>query len=514
MRLLGLQVGGFDDAGGLSIRFDAQRHSDPSMAFLVGPNGSGKSRALEAIGHIFAHLAAGVPPGIDFEIEYELGPRRVLVTTREPTVAALGPPAGNPEVGGWLLIATSPFDKWTAKHAHESWPPYLDDVLPSRVVGLSSGPASRLEWALRDSVASTLAQRVPERAEAPADPSGSEQGEHLRSEEAMIETELRGLAVAPRCLPIAGEEMAMPLLALLSHPAATGGADPIRDRVLTKADLDASGALRAFSFEIAADWRNRLLSQQHALFAEFIEQAAHRIAVAGFSGESDPSEHDLHAVFVLSEELEAWVEQCAARPFVWFDHLQGWLKAGALRSPKLLVTKRDRRGLLRDTDLSDGEFLAVGRYSLFLLLRENPGCLILFDEPETHFNDRWKIELMYELDEILADNSSQVVIATHSDLTLSDADRSDVFVFDMTYGEDVQVPHAPSISPFGADRSEITQQVFGADFAGGRRAIAIVDEAIESGDRSKLAEVLGRIGPGFQEFRLRYVTQKEEEDAG
>lgn len=518
MRLINLELGGLHDEGRLAIRFEVQRQADPSLAFLVGPNGSGKSRLLEALGRIFAHLSAGVPPGLDFEIEYELGQQRILVTTRAERVESLGSPAPIPEVGGWLLTADLPFTGWTAEHLQEAWPTHLDEVLPLRVVGLSSGPASRLEWAVRDSVASTLSQRLPEGTEALGrDSPGEARAEQRDSEEEMVQSQLRSLAMEPRCLSIFGDELALPLLALLSHRRATEGVDTIRDEVLLKAGLDPRESLRSFSFEIPAEWRNRLPSQQHRLFSQFLDQAVRRVLVIAdttVSQETRPDEQDLRAVFVLNSELRSWISDSADTPFIWFGHLQSWLKAGALRLPQLLLTKADKEGLIRDRDLSDGEFLIVGRYSFLLLLRGHPHCLILFDEPETHFNDRWKIDLVYDLDRILRGNAAQVVIATHSDLTLSDADRSDVFMLDHhAAGDGQQEPHAPPISPFGADRNEISQQVFGASIASGRRAIEIVDEAVRSGSQSKLEDTLERVGPGFQEFRLRYLAEKRAEDA-
>jgi energy-coupling factor transporter ATP-binding protein EcfA2 len=520
MRLIKLQLGGFQEEADLTIRFERQHESDPALAFLVGANGSGKSRVMESLGRIFSHLSAGVPPGLDFEIEYELYSERVLITTRAERVADLGEPPSIAGVSAWLLSAeAASFSEWESRHLHDSWPTYLDKILPARVVGLSSGPASRLEWAVRDSVASTLAQSLPGGLQ-PLGPTGSSGSspEQRDSEEELVRSQLRGLAAEPRCLSILGDELALPLLALLSHAGATASSDRARDSVLEKAGLSAQGSLRSFDFEVPPDWADHLPTQQHGLFSQFLDQAARRVLLADErggrgEGERERDERAMRAVFVLDARLDAWIEKSADTPFIWFSHLYGWLKAGALRAPQLVLNKDDSDGLLRDRDLSDGEFLVAGRYSLLLLLREHRECLVLLDEPDTHFNDRWKVDLVYDLAHVLEGTGAQAVVATHSDLTLTDADRSSVFMLDGELTSGHLEPRAPAISPFGADRNEITVQIFGAEGTSGKHAAEVIQRALDSEDDGDVDDALARVGPGVQEFRLRYSQKRRRRDA-
>ncbi len=508
MRLLRFRLPDFREQGGLLIEFGPLAQDDPRVAFLIGPNGAGKSRVLEAIGQIFAHLSAGVAPGFRFEIEYLLGESRILLSSERSCVEALGSPPPLPQIGGWLLVAPSDCAGWEAEHVQRAWPSYLDRVLPYRVVGISSGPASRLDWALRESVASTLSQRLPE---APSELSASERSEELEAEEEMIRAELRGLQSEPRCVSIEGHELVLAILVQLAHPLAQEGGGEERAAVLAKAGLG-PGSLVAFNFTVAGDWRARLPPEQHTLFAAFRDQASRQtLIVEGGGGASEAEGEDRRTIYVPTRTLGEWIAKNAKTPFVWFSQLQSWLKSGALGSPQLLLKIPGREGLIRDRDLSDGEFLILGRYSLLILLAEHRGCLVLFDEPETHFNDRWKVDLVYDIERILAGAGAQVLIATHSDLTLSDAERREVFIIERDGGaEGEEVPHAPTISPLGADRGEITQQVFGASAASGRRATEIVDAAIASGDRERLEQTLRRVGPGFQEFRLRYAIERDD----
>jgi len=509
MRLLRVKFPDFHGSGELEISFAQQRQEDPALAFMIGPNGSGKSRLLEAVGHVFAHLAAGQAPGFGFEIEYEVGPNRVLLSSEQngsDAVVAAAPRL--PQVGVRLLVCeASSFEFWRSDHAHRAWPTYLDDVLPFRVVGISSGPASRLQWALRDSVGSTLSLRLAEE-----ERTGAEQVEELDHDDEMAEEiireKLRELVSQPRCLAIDGRELVLAVLALLSHGASRRRIDAARDEILDKARLDMR-SLRSFSFEVAADWRKLLPMEDERMFVSFLEHAVRRVALAQVS--MNPEERNQRAVYLQDASLEEWISQYAKTPLLWFTRLQTWVKAGVLHSPELLFGLRGRKGLVRHLDLSDGEFLYVGRYALLLLLREYEDCLILLDEPETHFNDRWKIDLVFDMQRILRGGRAQVVMATHSDLTLTDADRSDVFVFEEAEGDTDLTPTAPTISPLGADRSEITQQVFGASSASGRRAIEIVEGVLRRNDPAEIEDTLGRLGPGFQRFRLRYALERDKE---
>jgi len=508
MRLLRVNLPRFDEVGGLELELGDQRRADPALAFMVGPNGSGKSRLLEAMGHVFAHLAAGVAPGFPFEVEYELGKNRILLSSEKERLRNLGAGSRLPQVGAWLLVSpTDPFEGWQPDHAQRAWPTYLDEILPFRVVGISSGPASRLQWALQDSVAGTLSLRLAQ-GDSPSGDRIQERNRELEMDEEVLRNKLRDLVTEPRCMAIDAGELVMAVLALLSHGSSRRGADERRDEVLGKAGLEID-SLRSFSFEIAGDWRDRLPKEEQRMFATFIEQAVRRVRLAQLTAESEA--RDELIVFIRDPATEEWIEQYARTPFLWFTRLQVWLKAGAVRAPKLLLSVQGREGLLRHNDLSDGEFLYVGRYALLLLLREHDDCLVLLDEPETHFNDRWKIDLVFDMERILEGSNAQVVLATHSDLTLTDADRSDVFVFDYGDGANDLNPTAPSISPLGADRSEITQQVFGASSSSGRRAIEIVNYALEHGDRDQRQATLRRLGPGFQRFRLRYALEREKE---
>src|SRR5215212_5860372 len=159
MRLHWLRVSEFRQNRELQLEFTRRAESpDPALAFIVGPNGAGKSRVLEMLGRIFSHLSAGIPAGLDYDLEYELDGRRVLFTTRPPEIHGVSEASRLERIDAWMLVADGRFEGWTADHLITRWPgeSELDRTLPYRVVGLSTGPASRLDWALRQAVLDSL----------------------------------------------------------------------------------------------------------------------------------------------------------------------------------------------------------------------------------------------------------------------------------------------------------------------------------------------------------------------
>jgi energy-coupling factor transporter ATP-binding protein EcfA2 len=113
-----------------------------------------------------------------------------------------------------------------------------------------------------------------------------------------------------------------------------------------------------------------------------------------------------------------------------FQALCSWRAFGLLKEAHLTV-KRIRRvpdaeGRLDDCEtsyenFSDGEQMLLGRMAILLLLRGQENSLLLLDEPETHFNDAWKRQIIDMVDDgILKATAVQVLVSTHTSLTLTD----------------------------------------------------------------------------------------------
>ena len=127
-------------------------------------------------------------------------------------------------------------------------------------------------------------------------------------------------------------------------------------------------------------------------------------------------------------------------PMDVFSRLRDWERTGLLEDVTLTIKRihipKAPDGQADDIivtydQLSDGEQMLLGRMGLIFLLRGQAGSLLLMDEPETHFNDVWKREIVEMVDMgLLNSTDANVVVATHTSIALTDAFAAEVTVLD------------------------------------------------------------------------------------
>jgi predicted ATPase len=159
--------------------------------------------------------------------------------------------------------------------------------------------------------------------------------------------------------------------------------------------------------------------------------------------------------------------------------------------------------LLSD-NLSDGEFAFLSRMALIYLLNENE-CLFLLDEPEVHFNDDWKRNLVDSIERALVGTHSEVVLTSHASIVLTDAYPDEVILL-TEYGQEDTIPLI-----FAAEQGEVLRMLFESEHSVGKRAMRhvkkIVDE--ESPEKvEKLKKLLDQVGPGYYRFKIVRELQR------
>ncbi|MBK8284744.1 MAG: hypothetical protein IPK97_07515 [Ahniella sp.] len=118
--------------------------------------------------------------------------------------------------------------------------------------------------------------------------------------------------------------------------------------------------------------------------------------------------------------------------------------------------------------------MMLGRMGLLFLLRGQDGSLLLLDEPETHFNDVWKREIVDMIDMgLLNCTEANVIVATHTSIALTDAFAAEVTVLDKTKGR--STARGVTGGLFGTDPGEVNMNLFHADSSIGSRSVEIVD---------------------------------------
>ncbi|WMJ08603.1 AAA family ATPase [Nitrosomonas sp. sh817] len=163
-------------------------------------------------------------------------------------------------------------------------------------------------------------------------------------------------------------------------------------------------------------------------------------------------------------------------------------------------------GVLRYEDLSDGERMVLGRMALFHLLESQQDALLLLDEPETHFNDRWKREIVDIIDSAIGDTANDVLISTHSSIMLSDAFDNEIVMVEKTAnGSRIR---SVTDSTFATDPSALMMTVFDADDSIGKRAQAFIEQKLRqaTGTPAEIAvldRLIEHMGSGFYRSELR-----------
>lgn len=202
-------------------------------------------------------------------------------------------------------------------------------------------------------------------------------------------------------------------------------------------------------------------------------------------------------------------------PFDSFKTLLDLRRQGLLTDIQIAVRKADVDDILLFDELSDGEQVYLGRMALFHLLEGESDALLLLDEPEVHFNDKWKREIVDIIDDVLKTRANDVLIATHSSITLTDVFNEEIIFFQKRDGH--AVPINIRSATFGADPSEVMIRLFGVRDSMGERALEWLDaqlaRAWTANDLPELERLLERVGPGFHRSELRGILKRLKDDA-
>jgi energy-coupling factor transporter ATP-binding protein EcfA2 len=166
-------------------------------------------------------------------------------------------------------------------------------------------------------------------------------------------------------------------------------------------------------------------------------------------------------------------------------------------------------GVLRYEELSDGEQMVLGRMALFHLLQGQQDALLLLDEPETHFNDKWKREIVDIIDDAIGHTTNDVLISTHSAIVLSDVFNNEIVMVQKTQdGSTVRSVDEPT---FATDPSALMMTVFGADDSIGKRAQEFIEGKLRQAtgtlaEITDLEHLIARMGSGFYRSELRTLV--------
>lgn len=217
---------------------------------------------------------------------------------------------------------------------------------------------------------------------------------------------------------------------------------------------------------------------------------------------------------IFSEDAEI-----DSTPMDVFSRLRDWERSGLLEEITLTVKRlhpsESAEGELDDIiitydQLSGGEQMLLGRMGLLFLLRGQDGSLLLLDEPETHFNDVWKREIVEMVDTgLLNSTAAKVIVAPHTSIALTDAFAAEVTVLDKR-DEGITARNVTG-GLFGTDPGEVYMNLFGADSSIGTRSVKLLDRLLKtgwSGREKELESILDILGSSFHRAELRTILKQ------
>jgi energy-coupling factor transporter ATP-binding protein EcfA2 len=154
--------------------------------------------------------------------------------------------------------------------------------------------------------------------------------------------------------------------------------------------------------------------------------------------------------------------------------------------------------------------------ALLHLFKKQEDAMIILDEPETHFNDYWKRQIVDIIDDNLRDVASEVVISTHSSIALTDVFDTEITLLkksdqDGSIGVVRQLP----MQTFGALSSEIMLRIFGASDVVGQRANEFLDMVLKVSSHPKQVEAVWEMmsaSNGNQAAKADYERIKGDKD--
>lgn len=546
-----------------------------AIRFVVGVNGSGKSQMLRALTEVFLALAEQRPTHFPTTLVYELGrdsSRRTLVldcpgtsTTSSLWMAegfvwpddanvddfenAIELLRANAESLPQGFIALIPPGNWPSR---PTTPPAI--ALPRTVLAYTTGslaPWHPLWWRIGDTEGVDTISQEPEYDSTRERPAGwtaaleeiSNAEEGLSTGNKILSVE-EGDSTASSWRPVLATGMLLKgaLLSVALPQAIRDFSDSFgRNEVK---NLEAQPKLRALLERGAWKWLTsvsvRMNFRPDSWRDEKLRRAVPWLLAAGVViADPRPSTYrslhfDLRGPY-SPDALEKWTTDenlltarnqgeallallggIGASAFERFERVKDLHEYGLIEDIQIGVSRTDTADILRFEEFSDGEQMVLGRMALFHLLEKEDDALLLLDEPETHFNDKWKREIVDIIDDAIGQTANDVLIATHSAIVLTEAFNDEIVLMERRNG--TSVARAVDSDTFASDPSAVMIRVFNSDDSIGERAKEFIEtklaKATGTADEIRELELLiARMGSGFYRSELRTLLNKWRQNA-
>lgn len=492
---------------------------DYTLDLLVGVNGTGKSSLLRALGEIFQHLWRYEKPRFGFAVSYQTQsyPEGIFISNLDEITGDVRPPdaplrlrIGSAEEELFDVIDSKYLPPWIVAFtsgSEQGWKLVNDtnggQLTSSDESALPTGNDAALKnWYLNELPGTPVVENRPI-------------VPRLDSNFLFISADLAPLVV---------------LCGLLFDMRPAIAPNTPRQRLLQSALQECKlKAIRGFSLKFRMN--TELLRTEDSTFIADLGKLAHHTIQTG---------SDYLLVFSLLDHDTTSQSTSAAPVTRPEDLLQ--LEGGAIGFFRSLVRLQNPDGdeppVLREVHLflegdrstsqetpsesksplhlfdwlSDGEQSFLSRLCLLALLGDVE-ALVLLDEPEVHFNDYWKRQLVRMIVRALKqqERHCHVFMTTHSSITLTDVKNTDIWVLQREK-DHTSYALPPALRTFGADPSDIMITVFGAENATGAQSVDAIEREINlittssqerANKKESLNQLLEQVGPSYWRFLIR-----------
>lgn len=505
MRILDFRPDPYRNLTPHTIRFTRQpevpMEEGCSIRFLVGKNGTGKTNILRFLTNIFIALEEGFANprsdspayNIPFHLSYQLRQSTVTIESK-----------GSGRSG--IRVQVSEKDKETL--TYDGSIPSLDLFFPKNILVYTSGDQNEWQTIFHPSPPEDdenigeldLSTRRPEDERPPAQKAYFPDESFASDSPKPDSDQPEGFSPSGyrRVNLATSNQLKLALLsALLDHQFRGLETSALKDAL-----QEVNVRLLGFSLQIHLNKETVITPQQRRALNALYD-------LASFPNQRWDDQqwvYDIGQVWVYGQDkpeettLQRFGNGLMKDPFPFFQMLVSLQDIGVLADVKLVLeytpTQPDKsKRILLSDDLSDGEFAFLSRMALIYLLNEDE-CLFLLDEPEVHFNDDWKRNLVDSIERALKGTQSEVILTSHASIVLTDAYPDEVIL--MThYGQDDNIPLT-----FAAEQGEVLRHLFDSERSVGRRAMRKVESMLETGTAQEIESLLEKVGPGYYRFKI------------
>lgn len=562
MRLRYLHLQNYPPISDIKVRFasGSPLGRECAIRFVVGLNGSGKSNLLRAVAELFLALSDERIPPFPITLIYELGIRE---ESRHFTFI-VDCPGTKSEAAVWVaegwhwpdsenietfesaveqLRETSEYPHFRGHISRGNWPQQPGIAMPSAILAYTTGDLRpwRSVWDRNQDAQGIVTDSSGEVEPDDERPAGwsidKERAFQTLRDEQDLDTE--GLSVQKkgksslyrRPILLDATLLKCALLALALPQAVNGAKNQDRElqEMLKRGNWHHLVSVVFHCHLQTGKWSPQLCETAHDLWqctgeviAEPHPVESRRAVVFDIKGHLESHDlktytNDLASCSTQGEALWSLLGGADATPFEMFTRLLELNQAGLfddvllrLRSEATPEAVAEYEGIdigvLRYEELSDGEQMVLGRMALFHLLQNQHNALLLLDEPETHFNDKWKREIVDIIDDAIGNTANDVLISTHSSIVLSDVFNDEIVMVEKT-AQGTGVRSVGELT-FATDPSALMMTIFEADDSIGKRAQEYIEKKLQqtTGTKEDIADLerlISRMGTGFYRSELR-----------